>query len=668
MRSLIGPRAGRAAVVGVVSGLCLRFAGTSASARSSTAPPVVQANPNMVAGGTLHDGVLTLTLEAKSSLWYLDGPRHPGMIVEAFSEPGKPPLMPGPLVRVPAGTEMHLTIRNSLPMPLTLFMPTALRAAADRGDVIDSVLIPPGTVRTLMTRAEVPGNYVYYGKTPLRSGKANPLGSGLLGGAIVVDTAGAVAPPRDRVFVIMTTRDSAETACIDTASGNNPTQNAIACGGERLHYTINGASWPGTERQHATVGDSLRWRVINASGGLPHPMHLHGFYYRVDSYTAPTEARSGVSSRPIVPGQMVVTQLLPPFSGMSISWSPDRPGNWLFHCHTAMHTTPPDSLSAADDPAMRGMAGLVLGINVAPRVGVVSAGHTAASVRRLRLVAEQGPGVAGHGVWGAAVRDSVPLMHFVLEEQGRRTDTHTDLSPELDLVRGEPVAITIVNHLTEPTTVHWHGIELEDSYMDGASGFSGMGAHLTPAIAPGDSFVARFTPPRAGTFMYHAHVDDVREQLAGLEGALIVRDRGVPSSDDHVFFLKGLGTAKAHRLEINGQTNPDTVVLHVGRTARLRFMNLTMNVPTPSFFLTARPDSVVQIANDTMLVRWRLVAKDGFNLPAKVQVPRPAEQTVGMGETWDVAFAPERRGVLTLELRGGVAPHRLLVRVPFRVQ
>jgi hypothetical protein len=275
MRSLIRPRAGRAAVVGVVSGLCLRFAGTSASARSSTAPPVVQANPNMVAGGTLHDGVLTLTLEARSSLWYLDGPRQPAMTIEAFSEPGKPPLMPGPLVRVPAGTEMHLTIRNSLSMPLTLFMPTALRAAADRGDVNDSVLIPPGTVRTLMTRAEVPGNYVYHGETPLRSGKANPLGSGLLGGAIVVDTAGPVAPPQDRVFVIMTTRDSAEAACIDTASGNNPTLNAIGCGGERLHYTINGASWPGTERQHATVGDSLHWRVINASGGLPHPMHLH---------------------------------------------------------------------------------------------------------------------------------------------------------------------------------------------------------------------------------------------------------------------------------------------------------------------------------------------------------------------------------------------------------
>jgi FtsP/CotA-like multicopper oxidase with cupredoxin domain len=647
--------------------------GSLASAASMTrgharperiASPVVQPNRNTQPAGVLQNGVLTVTLEAQPSLWYLDGPQHPAMTIEAFSEPGKPPLLPAPLVRVPAGTEVRLTIRNSLSRPLTFQVPAAVQGGPDRVNAMDAVVVAPGAVGTLTTRADVPGSYAYQGRTPLRSGSGNPL-AGLLAGAIVVDTAGAVAPPQDRVFVIMATRDSAQTVCRDTVTGDNAIQKAIQCGGERLHYTINGASWPGTERLHATVGDSLRWRVINASGGLPHEMHLHGFYYRVDSYTGPT----GQGYPPIVPGQMVVTQLLPPLSAMSITWSPDRPGNWLFHCHTALHTTPPNTLSsAADEPDMGGMAGLVLGAIIAPRAGVAPTGHPAASVRRLRLVAEQGPGAAGRGVWGVGMRDSVPLMHFVLEEQGRRTDTHTDFSPELDLMRGEAVAITIVNHLDEPTTVHWHGIELEDSYMDGAAGFGGTGTHLTPAIAPGDSFVARFTPPRAGTFMYHAHVVDVREQLAGLEGALIVRDRGAPSSDDHVFFFKGWSASKGHPLEINGQANPDTVVLPAGRVARLRFMNLSLNVPLVSFFLTARPDSVFQIANDTMLVRWRLVAKDGFDLPAGAHVQRPAQQAVGMGETWDVEFMPERRGVLKLEIRESGARHELLLRVPIRVE
>ena len=626
---------------------------------------VVQSNPNTDGAGMLRGGVLTVTLEAKPSLWYLDGSKHPAMTIEAFSEPGKPPLMPAPLLRVPAGTELRLTIRNSLSRPMTFLVPAALHGALFRPTAMDSVVVAPGSVGTVITHADVAGNYVYSGQIARKTGDVDRI-AGLLGGAIVVDTAGAATPPRDRVFVLMATRDSAESLCMDTVTGPNAIQNAIRCGGERLHYTINGVSWPYTERLHATVGDTLHWRVINASEGLPHPMHLHGFYYRVDSYTGPTGPQA---SPPIVAGQMVVTQILPPFSAMSITWSPDRPGNWLFHCHTAMHTTPPDTLSLpSDELDMRGMAGLVLGTTVVPKTGVLSAGQPAVSVRRLRLVAEEGPGAEGHGVWGAAVRDSVPLMHFVLEEHGRRVDTHTDLSPELDLVRSERVAITIVNHLDEPTSVHWHGIELEDSYMDGAPGFSGAGTHLTPAIAPGDSFVARFTPPRSGTFMYHAHVDDVREQLAGLEGALIVRDRDASTSDDYAFFLKGYGAAKAHPLEINGQANPDTVVLHASRTARLRFINLTMNVPTPTFFLTARPDSASRISTDTMLVRWRLVSKDGFDLPASAQITRSAEQIVGMGETWDVELTPERRGALRLEIRESGPRHELRVRVPIRVE
>ncbi|HEX9564019.1 MAG TPA: multicopper oxidase domain-containing protein [Gemmatimonadaceae bacterium] len=42
----------------------------------------------------------------------------------------------------------------------------------------------------------------------------------------------------------------------------------------------------------------------------------------------------------------------------------------------------------------------------------------------------------------------------------------------LILKQGAHVAITVINRLPEPTTVHWHGMELE-SYFDGVSGWSG---------------------------------------------------------------------------------------------------------------------------------------------------------------------------------------------------
>jgi manganese oxidase len=650
--TLIGPR-GRPALVGLACALCLGLAAAGDPARPVTPPPVVQANPNTVTAGTLRDGVLTIALEAKSSLWRFNH-AHPPMTLAAFSELGKPPLMPGPFLRVPVGTQLRLTIRNSLDKPLTFSVPAALHGGPNQIKAVDSLVIAPGAVDSLLVRATVPGGYVYRAAIPDGASKISHI-AGALVGTIVVDSVGAPVRPTDHVFVIMATEDAPSSACDDTTTGPNP---LAECNGRRFMYTINGVEWPATPRMHAGVGDSLHWRVINGSAQV-HPMHLHGFYYRVDALAGPLVDES---SRP-VPGQLVVTQLLQPLTSMSMTWSPSRPGNWLFHCHFALHNTPYSMVAMADDPEMRDMVGLVIGTIVVPRPGVVMAGAPTPA-RRLRLVAEQSPAPSS-GKGGLAGK------HFVLEEGDRRVDTHADWSPEIDLVKGQPVAITLVNHLDEPTSVHWHGIEVEDSYMDGAPGFSGAGTHLSPAIAPGDSFVARFAPPRSGTFMYHAHVDEMSEEMAGLEGALIVHDSGtIAEPDDHAIFLKGTPGNRAHPLEIDGQANPDTIVLRLGHPARFRLMNLADGVSgaIPFFWLTARPDSAAGMVKDSMLVRWQPTAKDGFDLPPVARAPRRADQIVSVGETYDFVYTPTTRGALRLEVRGSGGNHGLLIRVPIRVE
>jgi FtsP/CotA-like multicopper oxidase with cupredoxin domain len=621
----------------------------SGSTPPTRALPAVRPNPNVETAGALHDGVLTVALEAKQSSWRMNGENRRAVTIEAFSEAGKPPVMPAPLIRVVKGTEIRLSIRNSLPKPLTFFIAAAIRGVPN-GLARDSVVVAPGAVGVLATRAAVPGNYVYAATTPGAASKQLFV-SGVLAGAVVIDTANAPVPSRDRVFVIMMTPDSTTVAAADTS-------NAIL---GRFVFTINGRSWPNTERIAATAGDSLHWRIINASADV-HPMHLHGFYYRVDGLTGPLVDLEGQGA----PGRMVATERLSPFSAMSMSWSPDRPGNWILHCHFAIHLMP-DSLSMSpDDPGMTGMVGLILGINVAPRPGIHLVGAPS-PVRHLRLVAIMDKGFP----------DSAASMRFVLEEQGRRTEAGTAFSPAINLTRGVPVSITVVNHLSAPTSVHWHGIELEDSYMDGVPGVTGAGKRLSPAIAPSDSFEARFTPPRSGTFMYHAHVDEVRQQSGGLVGALLVRDPGaVVSPDEHVFFLKAsrLGPNAAIPLDINGEVNPDTVVLHMGRPARLRFISLSSVNPNATVWLTARRDSSFGNVADTMVVRWRPVAKDGADLPANARGERLARQIVSMGETYDFEYTPGQRGILRLEVRtanpppGLGGPGQLLVRVPIRVE
>src|SRR5690349_3259745 len=72
----------------------------------------VHPNPNLHRAGELRAGVLNVALEARESLWHVNGADRPPMTIEAFAEPGKDPLIPGPLVRATAGTTIRFVIRN----------------------------------------------------------------------------------------------------------------------------------------------------------------------------------------------------------------------------------------------------------------------------------------------------------------------------------------------------------------------------------------------------------------------------------------------------------------------------------------------------------------------------------------------------------------------------
>jgi len=121
-------------------------------------------------------------------------------------------------------------------------------------------------------------------------------------------------------------------------------------------------------------------------------------------------------------------------------------------------------------------------------------------------------------------------------------------------------------------------------------------------------------------------------------------------------------------LEVNGQSNPDTVVLHSGRPARLRLISLTFAAPNATVWLTARPDSSSANLRGSMVVQWRPIAKDGADLPAAARTPRLARQIISMGETYDFEFTPPRSGHFRVEVRGAAPTGRLLARLPLRVE
>jgi FtsP/CotA-like multicopper oxidase with cupredoxin domain len=90
--------------------------------------------------------------------------------------------------------------------------------------------------------------------------------------------------------------------------------------------------------------------------------------------------------------------------------------------------------------------------------------------------------------------------------------------PELRVTEGDTVRVSVINHLPEPTTIHWHGVELPVE-MDGVPQLS------QEPIPPGGTFAYEFVAYPAGTRWYHSHFNEVVQQGGGLVGALIIEPR-----------------------------------------------------------------------------------------------------------------------------------------------
>jgi CopA family copper-resistance protein len=89
-------------------------------------------------------------------------------------------------------------------------------------------------------------------------------------------------------------------------------------------------------------------------------------------------------------------------------------------------------------------------------------------------------------------------------------------APTLRLREGDAVTIRVTNRLPVATSIHWHGILLPYQ-MDGVPGISFKG------IAPGETFVYRFTLRQSGTYWYHSHSGF--QEMTGMYGALIIEPR-----------------------------------------------------------------------------------------------------------------------------------------------
>ncbi|MCA6096389.1 multicopper oxidase family protein [Streptomyces sp. SCA3-4] len=94
---------------------------------------------------------------------------------------------------------------------------------------------------------------------------------------------------------------------------------------------------------------------------------------------------------------------------------------------------------------------------------------------------------------------------------------------EIRVTAGDTLALTLANHLPEPTSVHWHGLALRND-MDGVPGLT------QPAVRAGASRDYRFAVTHPGTYWLHPHSGT--QQDRGLYAPLIVEDPKEPLAYD----------------------------------------------------------------------------------------------------------------------------------------
>lgn len=611
-------------------GLMVSVANTFAQNAPKVALPEALANDNRAAAGQVKNNILELQLEMREAVWYPEeeGGGHRDAYV--FAESGRAPQTPGPLIRVPQGTEIHASIRNTLPLAAKIY-----GLHQHPGDPKDALSIAAGETREVRFTAGEPGTYMYWATTANHSLEDRDQGESLLDGAFVVDAPGAKVD--DRIFVLGIWK-----------KGNVPGDGEEITG-------INGKAWPHGERVTYTAGDTIHWRVIDPTFS-PHGMHLHGFFFTVDgvgdgeSYTlySPEQRRTAV------------TELIDVGHTFELTWKPERTGNWLFHCHMVSHMSPSEALhpppanTAGDVPGHDhniAMAGLVVGITILPKAGAKPAAVSTAAARKLQLVISDNPGKVP--LYKVAVIDPA---HPAAPAPAGTEAAPSFLGPPIVLTRGEAAEIEIKNEMKEPTAIHWHGMEIE-SYYDGVAGWTGSGTQTTPAVAPGGSFVARITPPRAGTFIYHTHWHDVGQLLNGVYGPLIVLEPGEkydPSHDRTFVFSSGRYAPFGYLMLINGVPEPERAELHSGERYRLRMINITDDLV----------DLRVRLTSNDKPVQWKIVAKDGADLPAAQVKFSAADMPITVGETYDVEYEAKDAGEASLQIWEVSYP--TLVAVPLR--
>jgi bilirubin oxidase len=215
------------------------------------------------------------------------------------------------------------------------------------------------------------------------------------------------------------------------------------------------------------------------------------------------------------------------------------------------------------------------------------------------------------------------------------------VGPLIDVREGDRVEIRFVNHLPQPSTIHWHGLPVPPD-QDG---------NPSDPVAPGQSRVYRFTlpPGSAGTYWYHPHPHmlSAEQVFRGLAGPIVVRAATDPLAgwpERHLFFSD-------LRLANDGTIPPDDMLDWMnGREGQFVLVN---GVRRPLIVVTQ--DERWRVSNGCNARYLRLSFGDACQF-AQVGTDGGLLTAARDGLT-ELLLAPGERAELVVSARGQPVPH-----------
>ncbi|EEF57822.1 multicopper oxidase family protein [Pedosphaera parvula] len=238
----------------------------------------------------------------------------PGLVIEGWGYNGR---IHGPTIEAVEGDRVRFYVTNKLPAPTSIHW--------------HGILLPNGMdgVSGLTQKGIQPGETFKYEFTLRQHGthmyhphhdEMTQIAMGMMG-LFIIHPRHPQGPRPDRDFALLTSEWR-----IDVGT-SRPNPNEMT---DFNIFTFNAKAFPGTEPLVAKLGDRVRIRLGNTGAMSHHPIHLHGYQFKVtgtDGGQTPESAQ-----RPDT------TTLVPVGTTRTLDFVANAPGDWALHCHMTHHT------------------------------------------------------------------------------------------------------------------------------------------------------------------------------------------------------------------------------------------------------------------------------------------------------------------------------------------